>query len=113
VYALARYINRTQEVIPAHILAKPASAELRPDQKDSDSLPDYEILDRVLFHYVEENKSPEAIVEEGFDEELVRSILKMVNNSEYKRFQAPPVLRISNKAFGMGRRMPIVGKYLV
>jgi NAD+ synthase (glutamine-hydrolysing) len=112
VYALARHINEKEALIPDHIITKPASAELRPDQKDSDSLPDYSLLDQVLYHYIEESKSPEAIVAAGFDDELVRFVLRLVNNTEYKRFQAPPVLRISAKAFGMGRRMPIVGKYL-
>lgn len=112
VYELARYINRNDEIIPVNIIEKPASAELRPDQKDTDSLPPYEILDPVLRLYIEETLSPEAIITKGFDEQLVKKVLKLVNISEYKRFQAPPVLRVSGKAFGMGRRMPIVGKYL-
>jgi len=112
VYSLSRYINREEEIIPIHILEKEPSAELRPDQKDSDSLPDYDTLDTILMEYIENQKSPKAIIEKGFDKELVGRILKMVNINEYKRHQAPPILRVSDKAFGMGRRMPIVGKYL-
>jgi len=112
VYRMAEFINREEEVIPVHILVKEPSAELRFDQKDSDSLPDYEELDPVLFQYIEENKSAPEIIKMGFDENLVRSILSLVNRNEYKRFQTAPILRVSKKAFGMGRRMPIVGKYL-
>lgn len=112
VYELARFINRDGIVIPEHILIKAPSAELRHNQKDSDSLPDYEILDPILYQYIEENKSAPEIVELGYDEQTVHQILKMVNRSEYKRFQTAPILRVSRKAFGMGRRMPIVGKYL-
>lgn len=111
-YELARYINRDKEIIPENIITKPPSAELRPDQKDSDSLPDYDILDEILYQYIEQRKGPKEIVEMGFDEALVNRILKLVNTNEYKRYQTPPMLRISNKAFGMGRRMPIVAKYL-
>lgn len=112
VYDLARYINRSQEIIPENILVKAPSAELRPDQKDQDSLPEYDVLDQVLFHYIEEQLGPKEIVAKGFDEALVSSILRMVNINEYKRYQTAPVLRVSTKAFGMGRRVPIVGKYL-
>ncbi len=112
VYALARYINRDSEIIPEHIITKPPSAELRPDQKDSDSLPDYEILDEILELYIENRLGPKEIIAKGFDEALVTRILRLVNRSEYKRYQTPPMLRVSPKAFGMGRRMPIVGKYL-
>jgi NAD+ synthase (glutamine-hydrolysing) len=111
-YQLAEYINRNGEVIPRHIITKPPSAELRPDQKDSDSLPEYDVLDQVLYQYIEHRKGPEEIIAMGFDEALVKRILKLVNMNEYKRHQTPPILRISPKAFGMGRRMPIVGKYL-
>ncbi len=113
VFELSNYINRNEEVIPNHIITKPPSAELRPDQKDSDSLPDYEILDKILRAYIENQQSPSEIISLGYDENLVKRILKMVNINEYKRHQAPPILRISEKAFGMGRRMPIVGKYLI
>ncbi|MFY0644513.1 MAG: NAD+ synthase [Bacteroidia bacterium] len=111
VYAMARFINRNGEIIPSAIINKEPSAELRPDQKDSDSLPDYKLLDKILFHYIEERKGLKEIVQMGFDEGLVKRILRMVDRNEYKRFQAPPTLRISHKAFGFGRRMPIVGKY--
>ena len=112
VFALAREINQDQEVIPWHTITKPPSAELRPDQKDTDSLPDYDILDPILYHYIEERLSPQDIIEKGYDETLVRRILKLVNQNEFKRYQTAPVLRVSPKAFGMGRRMPIVAKYL-
>jgi len=112
VFELARYINRNGEMIPENIITKPPSAELRPDQKDSDSLPDYDILDVILYQYIEERKGPKEIIAMGYDEQLVNRILKLVNLNEYKRYQTPPVLRISTKAFGMGRRMPIVAKYL-
>ncbi len=112
VFELAHYINRNQEIIPNNTIIKPPSAELRPDQKDSDSLPDYDILDTILFEYIENQKGPQEIEEMGFDPKLVARILRMVNRNEFKRYQMPPVLRVSDKAFGMGRRMPIVGRYL-
>ncbi len=111
VYDLCRYVNREGEVIPAAILEKPPSAELRPGQKDSDSLPPYEVLDPILEAYVERYETPEAIAaERGFDLELVRSVVKLVERSEYKRQQAAPVLKVTEKAFGMGRRFPIAVK---
>lgn len=112
VYELARYINAGSEVIPHNSILKPPSAELRPDQKDSDSLPEYDILDPLLYAYIEERKGPRELVASGFEKALVDRVLKLVNSNEYKRHQTPPILRISNKAFGMGRRMPIVGRYL-
>jgi len=112
VYDLAHYINRDKEIIPLNTIQKPPSAELRPDQKDSDSLPDYDILDPILKHYIEGRKSPKEIIALGYDEALVNRILKLVNRNEFKRYQTAPVLRVSPKAFGMGRRMPIVAKYL-
>ncbi|MFH1161458.1 MAG: NAD+ synthase [bacterium] len=112
VYELARHINREREIIPQNTLQKPPSAELRPDQKDSDSLPEYEILDKILFSYIEQRKGPNDLIAMGFKPETVRKVLKLVNTSEWKRHQTPPILRVSPKAFGMGRRMPIVGKYL-
>jgi NAD+ synthase (glutamine-hydrolysing) len=112
VYALARYINRNEEIIPNNIIEKAPSAELRPDQKDSDSLPEYDILDQILFQYIEKRADPSAIKAFGFDAALVDRTLKMVNTNEYKRNQFCPIIRISPKAFGVGRRMPIVGKYL-
>jgi len=112
VYELARYINRDKELIPDNSIAKPPSAELRPDQKDSDSLPDYADLDRILFEYIERRKGPREIIDLGYDPALVERTLRMVNMNEFKRYQTAPVLRVSSKAFGMGRRLPIVGKYL-
>ena len=112
VYELAKYINRNKEIIPNNIIIKAPSAELRPDQKDSDSLPDYDLLDKVLYQYIEQQKGPDEIKQMGFENELVDRILKMVNKNEYKRNQFCPIIRISPKAFGVGRRMPIVGKYL-
>lgn len=112
VYALARYINRNGMVIPESIIYKAPSAELRPDQKDSDSLPEYHLLDKVLYQYIERRQGPKEIVAKGINEALVGRILKMVNTNEYKRNQFCPIIRVSCKAFGVGRRMPIVGKYL-
>ncbi len=112
VYELAKYINRNEEIIPSHIISKAPSAELRPDQKDSDSLPAYEVLDKLLYQYIEFSKGPDEIKADGFDPLLVDRVLKMVNVSEYKRNQFCPIIRISPKAFGVGRRVPIVGKYL-
>ena len=112
VFELARYINREKEIIPENIITKPPSAELRPDQKDTDSLPEYDILDEILYQYIENREGPKEIIAMGFEEKLVHRILKLVNTSEYKRYQTPPILRVSSKAFGMGRRMPIVAKYL-
>lgn len=112
VYELANFINKDEEIIPLNSINKPPSAELRPDQKDSDSLPEYEILDAILFNYIELRKGPRELLNMGFDEEIVRKTLRLVNMNEYKRHQTAPILRISAKAFGMGRRMPIVGKYL-
>ena len=112
VYELAHYINRHKEIIPVNTIQKPPSAELRPNQKDSDSLPDYDILDTILKLYIEGRKGPKEIIAQGYDKALVERILKMVNRNEFKRHQTAPVLRVSSKAFGMGRRMPIVAKYL-
>jgi len=112
VYELARHINAMNNCIPESILTKEPSAELRPNQKDSDSLPPYEVLDQILYAYIEERKSPREIIQLTGDETLVKKVLKMVNTNEWKRLQAPPVLRVSTKAFGPGRRMPIVAKYL-
>ena len=112
VYALARYINRNEEIIPQNIIDKAPSAELRPDQKDSDSLPEYDVLDQILYQYIEKRADPSVIKSLGFDAALVDRTLKMVNTNEYKRNQFCPIIRISPKAFGVGRRVPIVGKYL-
>jgi NAD+ synthase (glutamine-hydrolysing) len=110
-YRLAAYLNRDREVIPQNTITKAPSAELRPDQKDSDSLPEYHILDPILFRYIDQNLSFSEIVEQGFDKDLVARVLTMVNRNEHKRFQTPPVLRVSTKAFGPGRRMPLVAEY--
>jgi NAD+ synthase (glutamine-hydrolysing) len=112
VYALARYINRHENRIPISILSKAPSAELRPNQKDSDSLPDYSMLDAILYQYIEQRKGPNEIIAMQYDEALVKRILRLVNQSEYKRNQFCPIIRVSPKAFGVGRRVPIVAKYL-
>lgn len=112
VYALARYINRDKEIIPLEIIDKAPSAELRPGQKDSDSLPDYNILDMILYQYIEQRKGSGDIEAMGFDSTLTKRVLKMVNVNEYKRNQFCPIIRISPKAFGVGRRLPIVARYL-
>ena len=112
VYELAKYINKDEEIIPLNSIVKPPSAELRPGQKDSDSLPEYDILDPILYQYIEKRQGPQDIIDMGYDPALVRRILRLVNINEFKRYQTAPVLRVSPKAFGMGRRMPIVGKYL-
>lgn len=112
VYGLAEYINTAGELIPSNIITKPPSAELRPNQKDSDSLPDYAILDEILYQYIEKKQGPKELIAMGYEESLVRRILRLVNINEFKRHQTAPILRVSPKAFGMGRRMPIEGKYL-
>lgn len=112
IYLLADYINKDDQIIPENSINKPPSAELRPNQKDSDSLPEYDLLDPILYMYIERRLGPQEIIDMGYDEALVRRILKLVNINEFKRHQTAPVLRVSPKAFGVGRRMPIVGKYL-
>jgi NAD+ synthase (glutamine-hydrolysing) len=112
VFELARYINRHEEIIPENSIVKPPSAELRPNQKDSDSLPEYDILDKIIAEYVENRRSSADIIRMGYDEDTVRRTIRLINLAEHKRYQTPPILRVSPKAFGMGRRMPIVGKYL-
>jgi len=111
VYRLARYINRNVEIIPENTIIKPPSAELRDNQKDSDSLPEYEILDNILKKYIELKMSEEEIAKHGFDPKVVRRVVGLINRNEFKRYQTPPILRISTKAFGSGRRMPIVAQY--
>jgi len=111
VYRIARYRNSIDNVIPENILLREPTAELRPNQKDSDTLPDYDILDKILKMYVEEDKSIDAIIKTGFDEQIVRKIVKMVDRSEYKRRQAPPGIKITPRSFGKDRRMPITNKY--
>lgn len=112
VYELVKLVNKDREIIPQHSITKPPSAELRPGQKDTDSLPAYEVLDPLLYQYIECRKGPSELIAMGFEESLVKRVLRMVNVNEFKREQAPPVIRVSKKAFGMGRRLPIVAKYL-
>jgi NAD+ synthase (glutamine-hydrolysing) len=111
VYELARYINREREIIPQSILEKAPSAELRPGQRDQDTLPPYEILDQIIQHYLVETRSPEDIVAQGFDPDVVRWVVRTIDKNEYKRRQAAPGLKITSKAFGMGRRLPIAARY--
>ena len=111
VYRLASFINREGEIIPENIIRKLPSAELRPDQFDTDSLPDYTILDSILYQYIELQKPASRIIKEGADKETVIKVIRMIDFNEYKRYQAPPVLRISSKAFGAGRRMPLVARF--
>ncbi len=113
VYALARYINKDREVIPEHIITKPPSAELRPGQLDQDSLPDYAILDAILYQYIERRQGVQQMLAMGFEDALVKRILHMVNRNEYKRNQFCPIIRVSPKSFGIGRRIPIVAEYIV
>ncbi len=111
VFSLARYINREQEIIPENTLEKPPSAELKADQKDADALPEYHILDPILFQYIEKKMSPQQIVEDGNEAALVEKIIRLVDGSEFKRHQSPPVLRVSQKGFGAGRKLPLVAKF--
>jgi NAD+ synthase (glutamine-hydrolysing) len=111
VYELARFINRKSEVIPSEIIERKPSAELRPDQCDQDTLPPYEILDQILFYYIEKGYSLEDLLKLKHDPKTVGWIIRTVNKNEYKRRQAPPGLKVTSKAFGMGRRMPIAAKY--
>ncbi|MGD0830972.1 MAG: NAD(+) synthase, partial [Terracidiphilus sp.] len=114
VYAVCRWINREQEIIPSAILDKPPSAELRPDQKDTDSLPPYEILDPIVEAYVEDYETPERIAHANdFPLQLVQQVVRLVERSEYKRQQAAPVLKVTSKSFGTGRRFPIAVKVQV
>lgn len=112
VYEVARWVNREREIIPWNTIDKPPSAELRPDQKDQDTLPPYEVLDAILELYVEHQRSPDEIIERGFDEHTVRWIQRRVDLNEWKRHQAAPGLRVTTKAFGIGRRMPIVQRFV-
>jgi NAD+ synthase (glutamine-hydrolysing) len=110
VYELARFINKDKELIPSRILEKAPSAELKPDQKDQDDLPPYEKLDRVLKAYVEENKAPDEIIATGIDRSIVQDVVRRVDGNEYKRYQAPPGLKVTTKSFGYGRRYPMAWK---
>ena len=109
-FELAKYMNREREIIPMNTIIKPPSAELRPDQKDSDSLPDYPLMDAILFQYIEEGKSSAQIIVQGFEKETVERVTGLVDRAEFKRFQAAPILRVSKKAFGRARQMPVVFK---
>jgi NAD+ synthetase len=111
VYELAKWINREREIIPASTITKPPSAELRPDQRDQDSLPPYEILDAILDHYVVHARSVNEIVKLGFEEDVVKKVIRLIDLSEYKRRQAAPGLKVTSKAFGVGRRFPVAQKY--
>jgi NAD+ synthase (glutamine-hydrolysing) len=112
VYELARWINRKHEIIPRSTIDKAPSAELKPNQKDQDTLPSYEILDQILQLYVEENLSARDIIARGFDEKTVRWVQRRVDLNEYKREQAAPALKVTSRAFGMGRKMPIAQRYV-
>ena len=112
VFEVAHWVNRDTERIPWNTIEKPPSAELRPNQKDQDTLPDYDILDGILELYVEQHLGAEEIVERGFDETMVRWIQRRVDLNEWKRQQAAPGIRVTSKAFGMGRRMPIVQRFV-
>ena len=113
VYELARLVNREREVIPEAALTKPPSAELRPNQTDQDSLPPYDVLDRILKAYVEDLRTPDEISSHyGFPAQLVREVALLVDRSEYKRKQAPPGLKITSKAFSVGRRFPLANKFI-
>jgi NAD+ synthetase len=111
VYDLARHLNADGEVIPESTISKPPSAELRPDQADQDSLPPYEVLDRIVEAWVEEHRSAEEIIAEGLDPQAVRQVVRLITGSEYKRRQAAPGIKITAKAFGIGRRYPIAARY--
>jgi NAD+ synthase (glutamine-hydrolysing) len=113
VYELARWVNRDRELIPLATIEKPPSAELRPDQKDEDSLPPYDVLDRILKLYIEDLKSPQEIADRyGFELKLVRDIAQLVDRNEYKRKQAAPGLKITSRAFGFGRPFPIAQRFI-
>jgi len=107
VFALSRWLNRETKVIPENTINKPPSAELRPDQKDSDSLPDYDVLDAILKAHIEERFGVENIVERGYDRAVVQRVVRMLQLAEYKRRQAPPGVKITERAFGRDRRYPI------
>jgi len=112
VYELAGYINREKEIIPLNSITKPPSAELKPNQFDQDSLPPYDVLDGILKAYVEDTKGIDEIIRMGFDEKIVREIIRKVNRNEYKRRQAAPGIKVTSKAFGSGRRMPIAHNFM-
>jgi len=110
-YQLSEYCNRDREIIPRRVIERPPSAELSPDQKDSDSLPPYEVLDEILSRYIEHEQSTREIVGAGYDEEMVRRVVRMVDRNEYKRRQAPPGVKITRRAFGRDRRYPLTSGF--
>jgi NAD+ synthetase len=111
VFSLCRWLNRNQEIIPAHIITKPPSAELKPNQTDQDSLPPYDILDDILDRYISKHQSPSEIEQAGYDVAIISKVIKMVAKSEFKRKQAPPGLKITDRAFGTGWKMPIASRW--
>jgi len=111
VYRLSRWRNREEEVIPVRVIERPPSAELRPEQKDSDSLPDYAVLDPIIERYVEQDQSVDEIVEAGFERAEVERIARLIDNAEYKRRQAPPGIKITQRAYGRDRRYPIASGF--
>ncbi|MFT6620876.1 MAG: NAD+ synthetase, partial [Limisphaerales bacterium] len=111
VYRISRRINREREIIPWNTIEKPPSAELRPDQKDQDSLPEYEVLDAILDRFVVDCESAEQIIAAGFNEEEVRKVVRLIEINEYKRRQAAPGLKVTEKAFGVGRRIPVARRF--
>ena len=110
-YELAKYINRNEEIIPWSIINKAPSAELRPDQKDSDSLPEYNLLDQILELYIEDQLGKEEIIQLGYDSQIVNRVVDLVNRNDFKRWQAAPVIKVSTKDFSYGRKMPLVAKH--
>ena len=111
VYALAKWLNRDKEIIPQAIIERPPTAELKPNQMDQDSLPPYDVLDAILERYVEKHESVERLIDAGYEAEVVRKVVRMVDSNEYKRNQAAPGLKVTAKAFGSGRRNPIAQKF--
>ncbi len=111
VYRVAKWINRGREIIPLSSITKPPSAELRPNQTDQDSLPPYDVLDAILDHYVVQGRSMSEIIKLGFDEATVKQVIRLIDVNEYKRRQAAPGLKVTTKAFGVGRRFPIAQRY--
>ena len=112
VYSLAKWINRDREIIPDSTITKPPSAELRPDQVDQDSLPEYDVLDAILEAYVVDGQDPESIIASGHDADTVRRIVRLINLNEYKRRQAAPGIKVTSKAFGVGRRIPVAKRFM-
>ena len=111
VYSICRWLNRDRQVIPEHIITKPPSAELKPDQVDQDSLPDYDTLDSILERLVQKQQSADDIIAAGHSPAVVEKVIRLVTRAEFKRRQAPPVLKVTDRAFGMGWRMPIASRW--